>query len=93
MANLAKRQSTAIERVLSEIPDKSRTRQNLRYAKHKTREHEKVELIGSSLVALLCPLAEQSQLQMNQTIQIQKRPAVRHDQAATKLRSPSEGQR
>lgn len=53
MANLAKRQSTAIERVLSEIPDKSRTRQNLRYAKHKTREHEKVELIGSSLVALL----------------------------------------
>lgn len=56
MANLAKRQSTAIERVLSEIPDKSRTRQNLRYAKYKTREHEKVELIGSSVVAVLLGL-------------------------------------
>jgi hypothetical protein len=53
MADLSKNQSTAIERVLSQIPDKSHARQWLLYARYKTREHEKVELGAGAIFALL----------------------------------------
>jgi len=53
MADLAKRQPTAIERVLSEISDKSRTRQNFQYALYATQEHPKLELGAGTLAALL----------------------------------------
>lgn len=49
MADLALRQPTAIERVLSEIPDKSRASQYVRYARYKTREHEKIEIGAGQL--------------------------------------------
>ena len=56
MADLSKRQSTAIERVLAEIPDKSSARQYLRYALYKTKEHEKVELGSGAIVAFVTAL-------------------------------------
>jgi hypothetical protein len=56
MADLSKRQCTAIERVLAEIPDKSSARQYLRYARYKTKEHEKVELGSGAIVALVAAL-------------------------------------
>jgi hypothetical protein len=56
MPDLSKRQSTAIERVLSEIPDKSPARQYLRYAWYKTKEHEKVELGAGAFLAFVIAL-------------------------------------
>lgn len=56
MADLSKRQSTAIERVLTEIPEQSSACQYLRYARYKTKEHEKVELGSGALVALVTAL-------------------------------------
>jgi hypothetical protein len=53
MADLSKPPFTAIERVLSEIPDKTHARQRLRYALYKTREHEKVELGAGAIVGLV----------------------------------------
>ena len=53
MADLTRRQPTAIERVLSEIPDKSRTRQNFQYALYATQEHPKLELGAGTFAALV----------------------------------------
>jgi hypothetical protein len=49
--------TSAIERVLSEIPDKSHAHQYLRYARYKTKAHEKVELGSGAIVALVTALA------------------------------------
>jgi len=53
MSDLSKPQSTAVERVISEIPDKSHARQYLRYARYKTKGHQKVELGAGAIVAFV----------------------------------------
>lgn len=53
MADLAKRQPTAIERALSGTPDKSRTRQNFQYALYATQEQPKLELAAGTFATLV----------------------------------------
>jgi hypothetical protein len=56
MSDLSKRETSAIDRILSEMPTKPHAREYFQYARYKTREHENLELGAGSTVGLLIGL-------------------------------------